>query len=168
MSSGVVAGYFSAVQWTNIWRPRPLAPGDRRKLVGRLLWIALALSLVLLVLDRGVPWYYDPRRGNAPDHVIVYTTRWCPACERLRRCLRRHAVPFDERDVEASARATAEWHALDGVGVPLTLVGRQIAHGMRREQLQPALGAAGFEVDCWGADALMDLRESTRLRSERR
>ena len=47
----------------------------------------LQLSLVLLVLDRGVPWYYDPRRGNAPDHVIVYTTRWCPVRERLRRWL---------------------------------------------------------------------------------
>jgi glutaredoxin len=136
--------------------------------VRRLLWTALGLSLVLWVVDRGVPWYYDPRRGNAPDHVIVYTTGWCPACERLRVCLRRHAVPFEERDVEASKRAAAEWYALDGAGVPLTLVGQQIAHGMRREQLEPALAAAGFKVDCWGDGLLGDLRDSTRLRSERR
>jgi glutaredoxin len=126
------------------------------------------LSFVALFLDRGPAWYYDPRRGNAPDHVIVYTTRWCPVCERLRQCLRRHRVPFEERDVEASARAKAEWSALDGVGVPVTLVGQQIAHGMRQEQLQAALGAAGFHVGCWGAEALVDLRESTRLRSAKR
>ena len=121
-----------------------------------------------LALVRGPAWYYDPRRGNAPDHVIVYTTRWCPACERLRQCLRRHRVPFEERDVEASRRAEAEWSALGGFGVPLTLVGRQIAHGLRQEQLQAALGAAGFQVDCWGAEGLTDLRESTRLRAARR
>jgi glutaredoxin len=120
--------------------------------------------LVTLFLDRGPAWYYDPRRGNAPDHVIIYTTRWCPVCERLRQCLRRHRVPFEERDVEASARAEAEWSALDGVGVPVTLVGQQMARGMRQEQLQVALDAAGFHVDCWGAEALVDLRESTRLR----
>jgi glutaredoxin len=134
----------------------------------RLLWVALALAFVTLLLDRGPAWYFDPRRGNAPGHVIVYTTRWCPVCERLRVCLRRHQVPFDERDVEASARAAAEWDALDGVGVPVTLVGQRIAHGLRQEQLQPALAAAGFQVDCWGNRALTDLRDSTGLRPARR
>ena len=168
MSIGVAAGYLSAVQWTKIRRPWSIAPGDRRKIVCRLLLIALALSLALLVLDRGVPWYYDPRRGNAPDHVIVYSTRWCPVCERLRRCLRRNDVPFEERDVEASTRAAAEWYAVDGAGVPLTVVGQQVAHGMRQEQLEPALAAGGYKVDCWEDGLLRDLRESTQLRSQRR
>ena len=131
----------------------------------RLLWIALLLAVLALLLDRGPAWYYDPRRGNAADHVIVYSTKWCPACERLRQCLRRHAVPFEERDVEASWRAAAEWDALDGTGVPLTLVGQRVAHGLRQEQLQPALAAAGFQVDCWGIDSV---RESIVLRPARR
>lgn len=134
----------------------------------RLLWIALALAVAALLLDRGPAWYYDPRRGNPTDHVIVYTTQWCPVCERLRKCLRRHQVPFEERDVEASARAAAEWYALDGTGVPLTLVGRQVAEGMRQEELQPALAAAGFHVDCWGAEAVIDMRQPTRVPSAKR
>ena len=153
-----------AVRWREALRRCAASAEARRNTRRRLLWVALALSFVALLLDRGPAWYYDPRRGNAPDHVIVYTTRWCPVCERLRQCFRRHQVPFDERDVEASWRAQAEWSALDGVGVPLTLAGQQVAHGMRQEQLQPALAAAGFQVDCWGAGALIDARESTRLR----
>lgn len=137
----------------------------RKTLRRRLLWIALVLAFVALVLDRGPAWYYDPRRGNAPDHVIVYTTKWCPVCERLRQCFRRHAVPYEERDVEASWRAAAEWDALDGTGVPLTLVGQRVAHGLRQEQLQPALAAAGFQVDCWGVDSV---RESIVSRPARR
>jgi glutaredoxin len=117
----------------------------------RALWALLAVSAAALIADRGSAWYFDPRRANAPGHVIVYTTRWCPVCERLRLCLRKHGVPFEERDVESSLRARAEWSALDGHGVPLTLVGSQIAYGLRQGELQLALSTAGYRVDCWGS-----------------
>ena len=131
----------------------------------RLLWIAFALAIVALLLDRGPLWLFDPRRGNAADHVIVYSTAWCPACKRLRQCLGRNHVPFEERDVERSWRAQVEWSALDGVSVPVTLAGQQIAVGMRQQELRPALAAAGFDVDCWGDGRLIDLRDSTILPS---
>jgi glutaredoxin len=133
----------------------------------RLLWIALSLSVILLLVDRGPAWFFDPRRRNARDRVIVFSTRWCPVCERLRQCLRRHRVPFEERDIELSWRAAAEWSALDGGGVPLTLVGQRVALGMRQAELEPALEAAGFHVECWGVAALPDLLDATRLRSAR-
>jgi glutaredoxin len=117
-----------------------------------LLLAALGFAGLLLVLERGPAWYYDPRPGNPDGRVIVYSTAWCPVCERLRLCLQRHRVPFEERDVERSARAEAEWDALGGVGVPLTLAGQRVAHGMRREQLQGALAEAGYAVDCWSGE----------------
>jgi hypothetical protein len=42
--------------------------------------------------------------------------------------------------------------ALGGVGVPLTLAGQRVAHGMRREQLQGAFAEAGYAVDCWSGE----------------
>jgi len=130
------------------------APGDTGRKARRwLLWAALTLAVVAMLLDRGPLWFFDPRRGNPGNRVIVYTTTWCPVCERLRLCLRRNQVPFEERDVESSWRAGFEWAALEGHGVPVTLVGQQVALGMRQEELQPALAAAGFRVDCWGPRA---------------
>jgi hypothetical protein len=71
------------------------SPGLRAKVRRWALVLALLDALALLGLTRGRDWYYDPRGTNSPGHVVVYTTRWCPACERLRRCLREHAVPFE-------------------------------------------------------------------------
>jgi glutaredoxin len=154
----------SVYLWTMEWRAAFWRWASTTETRRRLLWVALFLSLLLLLLQRGPAWFFDPRRGNAFDHVIVYSTSWCPACERLRQCLRRHGVPFEERDVETSWRAAAEWSALDGDGVPLTLVGQRVAYGMRQEELETALGGGGFRVDCWGAGAVIDLRGSS-LRS---
>ena len=137
----------------------PLSVADREARIRRarrLLWAALGVALLALALDRGPPWYFDPRRGNGPTQVIVYSTTWCPVCERLRVCLRKSAVPFEERDVERSFRADQEWSALDGFGVPLTLVGQQVAHGMRQQELQSALATAGYRADCWGQSPAND------------
>jgi glutaredoxin len=147
------------VAFRNFLRRLAENPEFRRKARTRVLCAMLAVSVLALIVDRGSGWYFDPRRANAAGHVVVYTTRWCPVCKRLRQCLRRSGVPFDERDVEASWRARAEWSALDGYGVPLTLVGREIAYGMRQGQLQSALATAGYHADCWaqgGAGALSD------------
>ena len=129
--------------------PAPIDSEARIRRARRLLWAALVAALLALALDRGPRWYFDPRRGNGPAQVIVYSTAWCPVCERLRVCLRKSAVPFEERDVERSFRADQEWSALDGFGVPLTLAGQQVAHGLRQQELQTALAAAGYRVDCW-------------------
>jgi len=141
------------------WQRWAASPEGRSKARTRVLWALLAVSLAALIVDRGSAWYFDPRPRNPADHVVVYTTRWCPVCERLRQCLRKHGVPFEERDVESSLRARAEWSAIDGFGVPVTLVGQQIAYGLRHEQLQIALAGAGYQVDCRGPRAVSRLPE---------
>jgi hypothetical protein len=73
-------------------------------------------------------------------------------------------VPFEERDIEKSWRVALEWTALDDHGVPLTLVGQRVAHGLREDEIREAFEPAGFHLECWGGDALPDLREATRLR----
>jgi glutaredoxin len=108
----------------------------------RLLLVALALAVLALVIDRAPDWYFDPRPGNPAKHVLVYTTSWCPVCDRLRACLGKHGVPFEERDVERSWRWDREWSAAGGIGVPLTLVGNEVAHGLRQTELEPLLAHA--------------------------
>jgi glutaredoxin len=124
-------------------------PALRTRTRRKLLVVALLAALAVLALDRGPVWYYDPRRHHGANQVTVYSTSWCPVCARLRVCLREHGVPFEERDVEKVKRAGYEYWALGGNGVPLTLVGRQIASGLRRAELEPALRQAGYQVDCW-------------------
>ena len=131
-----------------IWSRWKTSPELRTKVRRWLLVAMLVDVLVLFAMTSGSDWFYDPRRRNPPGRVIVYSTSWCPACERLRRCLRQHSVPFEERDIEASLRARAEWSALDGFGIPLTLAGREIAYGMREEGLRRALASAGHRIDC--------------------
>jgi glutaredoxin len=129
---------------TQPWRVRARLP---------LLLGLLGFSVMLLIVERGPVWYYDPRPANPPGGVIVYSTDWCPVCERLRLCLQRHRVPFEERDIEKSTRAQAEWSALDGTAIPVTVVGQRVAYGLRREQLQGALAEAGYRVDCWSQES---------------
>ena len=109
----------------------------------------LVLALAALALVHGPPWYYDPRRHHGETQITVYSTAWCPVCKRLRACLQANGVPFEERDVEKEKQAGYEYWALGGNGVPLTLAGQQVARGMRREELEPALLQTGHRVDCW-------------------
>lgn len=125
-------------------QPEPV----RRRAVRPALLGILGLLVILLVADRGAAWYFDPRSGNEPGHIILYSTDWCSVCARLRECLLRHNVPFEERDVEKSPRAGAEWWALGGAGVPVTLVGERVVHGLRQEELQEALAQVGHRIDC--------------------
>jgi glutaredoxin len=130
----------------------PLPAARPRRIDPRLL-AALAASALLWLVVRGPAVYFDPRGGNPANHVLVYTTGWCPVCTRLRACLNRHGVPFEERDVEASWRWRREWSAAGGEAVPFILVGSEVAEGLHREDVEPLLARAGFRVDCWSAEA---------------
>jgi mycoredoxin len=123
----------------------PAAPPRRARPA---LWVALGLAALLLARDRVLRACYDPRASNPEGNVVVYSTAWCPVCARLRDCLQRSHVPFEERDVDLSARAEAEWAQLDGTGVPVTLVGQQVLYGFDPEELKTALAQAGQKLDC--------------------
>jgi glutaredoxin 3 len=46
--------------------------------------------------------------------VVMYTTNWCPYCERARRLLRSKGVEFREIDVEGAAQGRAEMMSRSG------------------------------------------------------
>ena len=46
--------------------------------------------------------------------IVMYTTNWCPYCERARRLLRAKGASFEEIDVESAAAKRAEMQARSG------------------------------------------------------
>jgi glutaredoxin 3 len=46
--------------------------------------------------------------------IVMYTTNWCPYCERARRLLRAKGASFEEIDVESAAEKRAEMQARSG------------------------------------------------------
>ena len=56
--------------------------------------------------------------------VVMYTTNWCPYCERARRLLATKNVSIEEIDVESSADKRAEMHTRSGRrSVPQIFIG---------------------------------------------
>jgi len=46
--------------------------------------------------------------------IVMYTTNWCPYCERARRLLNAKGAAFSEIDVETSADRRAEMQSRSG------------------------------------------------------
>ena len=46
--------------------------------------------------------------------VVMYTTSWCPYCDRARRLLARKGVAFSEIDVESAPQKRAEMQQKSG------------------------------------------------------
>ncbi|MBX3726943.1 MAG: glutaredoxin family protein [Xanthomonadales bacterium] len=97
----------------------------------RLLFALAGLAFAALVLwpgsaERAVA---QARAVVGKDKVVMFSTRHCGYCERLRRDLRQAGIPWTERDIEASTANYNAWRALGGRGVPLTLVGETVVNG---------------------------------------
>ena len=61
--------------------------------------------------------------------VTLYSAVWCGYCRKARAHFKREAIPFDEFDVETSAKGRADYARLQGRGVPIILVGQQRMNG---------------------------------------
>jgi glutaredoxin 3 len=64
--------------------------------------------------ERDAQW----RRALASVRIVVYTTSWCPSCKKAKAWLRESAIPFEERDIEASAEYARQMRALHSELIP--------------------------------------------------
>jgi glutaredoxin len=76
--------------------------------------------------------------------VSIYTTPTCGYCKRAMSHMRRKKVPFAEKDVSANAKNKAEFRAIGGRGVPVTLAGGKRINGYSPEAFDAFLKSAGF------------------------
>ena len=75
---------------------------------------------------------------HAPK-VTMYATETCGYCAKARTYFAEHGVPYEERDIEKSEQAAAEWKANGGVGTPLILIGEAKINGFDKARLDAEL-----------------------------
>lgn len=99
---------------------------------------SLPVLLLLALLLGGPPFVKDYLYGltvmdghgrQINTSVIMYTTHWCPYCHKAREYFKRHAINYIEYDIETSAENLARFRDLNGIGVPMILVGDKRMQG---------------------------------------
>jgi len=72
--------------------------------------------------------------------VELYTTSWCPYCERARDFFRSRGIPFTEYDIEKDKNAAARKKQLDKRnGVPFAVINGRGIHGFSAAAYKRAL-----------------------------
>ncbi|MBA8883609.1 glutaredoxin family protein [Dokdonella fugitiva] len=87
--------------------------------------LALALVVGTMSVAGAQPALSDI---HAPK-VTMYATATCGYCAKARTWFTEHDVQWEERDIEKSASAAAEWKAAGGVGTPLIVIGEAKING---------------------------------------
>ncbi|HEU4662492.1 MAG TPA: glutaredoxin family protein [Dokdonella sp.] len=100
--------------------------------------ILLALALVAGTGPIGVGAQVALSDVHAPK-VTMYATATCGYCAKARSWFTAHGVPWEERDIEKSATAAAEWKAAGGVGTPLILIGSAKINGFDEARIEGEL-----------------------------
>lgn len=102
--------------------------------------IGLLLALVLWHWWQLPASIAQPAQGlNQNAQVVLYATRWCGYCKKAREFFASHGIAYEERDIEASASAEAEYRALGGSGVPVVVIDEQVIHGFSAKRMLEAL-----------------------------
>ncbi len=78
--------------------------------------------------------------GKQP-RVVMYSTSWCPYCEKARAMFRARGIEYTEFDIEQSTQARAAHRELGGRGVPLILVGFEALRGFNEQRVLAAIEA---------------------------
>jgi mycoredoxin len=104
---------------------------------------ALFLALGLLGLDRYAALVHRPSKTSIK--IVIYTTKRCPYCEKLRRGLALSAIPYIEHDVEKTLQGQLGFWALRARGVPVSVIGPEVVYGYRVEEIQKALKGLGYQ-----------------------
>jgi glutaredoxin len=94
--------------------------------------LILIAAVLFLVAQSAAPFLrgftagidYDPARQG---EVVLLSTATCPYCARMRAYLRAGGVPYRELDVERDPEGRARFAAAGGFGVPVLLVGDEVA-----------------------------------------
>lgn len=80
-----------------------------------------------------------PRQGE----IWIYTTPRCRYCRHAKEHMRLKGVGFVEKDIRENARYKAEFKALHGRGVPVTLAGKKRFDDYQEEPFESFLKSAG-------------------------
>jgi len=81
---------------------------------------------------------------NGKQSIRLFGTTWCGYCKKARALLVSKGIPYEDIDVEESARGRAEYKQLGAKGVPVILVGNQRMDGFDAGRLDSMLKQGGW------------------------
>lgn len=112
----------------------------------RLWWGAAALIALLMLASRDdAGAAADPRLRTGERGIVVLTAEWCGYCRQQEAAMSAAGVTYEAVDVDTDAGRDA-YDALDGRGVPITVVGQDVIHGYDPAALRTALEPLGYRL----------------------
>ena len=106
-----------------------------------LLPVAVALHLYGVVQKHR----HDPRRQPA-DAITVLVTERCPFSRELEASLKGAGIAYRRVDVDKDDGGDWAFYAVNARGVPVTVVGSEVIHGLRTNLLRDSLQRARLDV----------------------
>lgn len=82
---------------------------------------------------------FDPAlisKRKVTTQVVMYSTSWCGYCKKARRYFLQQNIPFEEYDVEKSAKGKKDYKALGGRGVPIIVAGDRTMNGFSEQAFE--------------------------------
>lgn len=106
---------------------------------------------VIVILAGFLNWYYGKEKSisstldysNIPldseYSVTLYATEWCGYCKKARKFMAENNITYHEYDIEKSEQGSRQYKALNGNGVPLFVVNKEVIRGYNPKAIVAAL-----------------------------
>jgi glutaredoxin len=83
---------------------------------------------------------FKSSRPSRSKSVVMYSTSWCGYCRKARNYMKSKNIPFQEYDIEKSAKARRDYNKLNGRGVPVLLIGDKRMNGFSINRFKQLYG----------------------------
>lgn len=95
-------------------------------------FLTVVVALVIFQNWDGINAFFNPPPDYAAHHggkVILYATEWCGYCQKARKLMTKHDIPYFEYDIEKSAEGKEQHKNLGGGGIPVLLINGEVIKG---------------------------------------
>ena len=73
---------------------------------------------------------------SSSKKAIIYSASWCGVCTTAKKYFKQKGIPYQEYDVETSAKGRKDFKRLRGKGVPIILIGKKRMDGFDRSYFE--------------------------------
>lgn len=105
----------------------------------RVIIILAVFALLQYWVSTNRPLQTVPESMATEGDVVLYATSWCGYCRKTRELLAEQGVRYVEYDIEKSDEGLRQYEMLNGNGVPVLTVGREVVHGFDENRIRDLL-----------------------------
>lgn len=98
-------------------------------------FLVVVLAIIVINEWRGIRNLFSPPPDFAAAHeetAVMYSTQWCPFCQKARELFAEQGITYYEYDIEQSEEGNAQYQRLGGGGVPIILIKGEVLKGFNR------------------------------------